>query len=126
LVESNQPTGTPLAGVNGQMSGQHSYDWTYPDNIVTNAINRGLQVYVQIYWTAAWANGNPYPSCDPVAASTAGQCYVSGVPVGNPQGYPPMATLNVGGTNVPPHWRCRISLTTWRPGILSELFRPHQ
>jgi hypothetical protein len=62
VVEPNQPTGTPLAGVNGQMSGQHSYDWTYPDNTVTNAISRGLQVYVQIYWTAAWANGNPYPS----------------------------------------------------------------
>jgi hypothetical protein len=83
-VEPSAPTGVGNPGVNGQKSGQHSYDWGYPDSMITPALNRGLKVYAQIYWTAAYANGNPYPQCDPVASAASG-CVVNGQNVGNPQ-----------------------------------------
>jgi len=118
IIEPSQPTGTPQPSTWGQMSGQHSYDWSYPDGMIGYAVSHGLNVYAQLYWVAPWANGNPYGlGCDPVAAYTGNQCYVywnggqyvncngnqgqSGcTAVGNPQGVPPMQTLNVGGTQV--------------------------
>ncbi len=91
-LEPNPPNGTPNPNVNGQMSGQHSYNWAYTDQYVLPAISRGLNVYLQIEWVPAWANGNPYPSCNPVDAGGSQGCIVNGQNVGNPQGYVPTNT----------------------------------
>jgi hypothetical protein len=111
-VEPTQPSGPVYPSVNGQMSGQHNYDWTYPDAMIPAALNRGLNVLVQIYWTAPWANYNQYPNCNPVSAAAAGQCWLTYTQqqcgkdhtlcyaVGNPQGAIPWFYLNIGGNIV--------------------------
>jgi hypothetical protein len=91
IVEPTAPTGAPT-GAPGFKSGSfHNYDWGFPDGMIQPALNRGLNVYVQIYFTASWANGNPYTNCEPVN----NRC------PGNAQGWiPNKDPNNTGGTGL--------------------------
>lgn len=90
-LEPNAPNGNYAQSANGESSGQHTYNWSFIDAQVSDATGRGINIYLNIYWVPPWANGNPYPSCNPVTAATNGQCYVNNVAVGNPQGYLPVS-----------------------------------